>query len=58
MKRLARFFANVKKEMKKVRWPGKKEMIKFSVATILIIVFFMLFFTVIDIVVSGLMKVA
>ena len=42
MKKLARFFVSVKKEMKKVRWPKKKEMIKFSVATIAVLCFFML----------------
>ena len=46
MKKLVRFFVNVKKELKKVRWPKKKEMIKFSVATIGVLCFFMLFFTV------------
>lgn len=57
MKKIARFFVNVKKEMKKVRWPKKKEMIKFSIATITIICFFMLFFTLIDGILSGIMKV-
>ena len=57
MKSIARFFANVKKEMKKVRWPKKKEMIKFSVATIAIILFFMLFITASDGIISGIVKV-
>ena len=57
MKKLARFFVNVKKEMKKVRWPKKKEMIKFSIATIVIVCFFMLFFTASDIVISLVKKV-
>ena len=57
MKRLARFFVSVKKEMKKVRWPGKKDMIKFSVATISIICFFMLFFSVSDGIISAIVKV-
>jgi len=48
MKKIARFFVSVKKEMKKVRWPKKKEMIKFSVATIFVLCFFMLFFTCVD----------
>lgn len=48
MKRLARFFVSVKKEMKKVRWPKKGEMIKFSTASIAIICFFMLFFSAVD----------
>ena len=57
MKSLARFFVNVKKEMKKVRWPKKKEMIKFSVATITVICFFMLFFTCIDGILGMIVKV-
>ena len=57
MKSIARFFVNVKKEMKKVRWPKKKEMIKFSVATIAIIVFFMVFFTLSDTIIAGIGKV-
>lgn len=57
MKRLARFFVNVKKEMKKVRWPHRKEMIKFSVATLVIICFFMMFFSVSDAVISMIVKV-
>lgn len=52
MKKLARFFVNVKKEMKKVRWPKKKEMIKFSIATIAVVCFFMAFFSISDIVIS------
>ena len=48
MKAVARFFVNVKKEMKKVRWPKKKEMITFSVATLIVICFFMLFFSLSD----------
>ena len=56
MKRIARFFVDVKKELKRVRWPKKKDMIVYSSATILSIVFFMVFFTLIDIVL-GFVKV-
>ena len=57
MKAIARFFVSVKKEMKKVRWPKKKEMVKFSVATVAIILFFMLFFTASDGIIGGIVKV-
>ena len=57
MKAVARFFVNVKKEMKKVRWPKKKEMITFSVATLIVICFFMLFFSLSDGIISGIVKV-
>ena len=57
MKKLVRYFVNVKKEMKKVRWPKKKEMIKFSIATIAIVCFFMAFFALSDGIISGIVKV-
>jgi len=57
MKAIARFFVNVKKEMKKVRWPKKKEMITFSVATLIVICFFMLFFSLSDGIISWIVKV-
>lgn len=56
MKRIARFFVDVKKELKRVRWPKKKDMIVYSSATVLSIVFFMAFFTLVDMVL-GFMKV-
>ena len=53
MKKIAKFFNNVKKEMKKVRWPNKKEMITYSIATISIMIIFGLFFTGIDLLSAG-----
>lgn len=57
MKKIARFFVNVKKEMKKVRWPKKKEMVKLSIATIFVLGFFMLFFSCADSLLGAIMKV-
>lgn len=56
MKALARFFANVKKEMKKVRWLTKKEMVKYSVAVLTIMIFFGIFFVASDLII-GFVKV-
>lgn len=53
MKKLARYFVGVKKEMKKVRWPKRKEMVTYSSATILFIIIFALFFTLSDLIISG-----
>jgi len=39
--------------MQKVRWPNKKEMITYSIATISIMIIFGLFFTVIDLASAG-----
>jgi len=48
------FFTGVRKEMKKVRWPLKQEMVKYSVATLSFIIFFALFFTLGDLIIAGL----
>ncbi len=42
------WFKGVKSEFKKVRWPSKKEMVKYSIATIIFIIFFGLFFFAIE----------
>lgn len=54
MKKLARFFISVKGEMKKVRWPDKKEMITYSTATISFIIVFALFFSLTDFILTNL----
>ena len=46
---IKRWFKEVISEFKKVRWPNKKEMIKYSIATIVFILFFALFFYVIEV---------
>ena len=56
MKSLGKFFASVKKEMKKVRWLTKKEMVKYSVAVLTIMIFFGLFFVASDLMI-GFVKV-
>ena len=57
MKKIARFIANVKEEMKMVRWPKKKEMVNYSVSTIAFIGIFMIFFAIIDAILSYVVKV-
>lgn len=53
MKKIAKFFVGVKAEIKKVRWPNKKEMLKYSIATISIMIMFGLFYTIIDLASAG-----
>ena len=38
------YFTQIKKELKKVKWPSKKELIKYSISTLCFIIFFALFF--------------
>ena len=45
------WFKGVASEFRKVRWPSKKEMIKYSIATIVFILFFALFFYAIELVI-------
>ena len=53
MKKIAKFFNNIKKEMQKVRWPNKKEMITYSLATIAVMIIFGAFFTAVDLISAG-----
>lgn len=57
MKAVAKFFVGVKKEMGKVRWPNRKEMVKYSVATLSFIVLFSVFFVATDAVLGAIVKV-
>ncbi len=44
------FFKQVRSEMKKVKWPTRKEMVKYSITTLGMVILFTGFFYVIDIV--------
>ncbi|WP_110925988.1 preprotein translocase subunit SecE [Bacillus massiliglaciei] len=56
MKRLTDFFRNVSREMKKVSWPKRKELTKYTVIVITTVVFMALFFTVVDLGISELIR--
>lgn len=47
-KRIGNWVKSVFKEVSKVKWPSKKEMLKYSIATIVFVVFFALFFYAIE----------
>lgn len=48
MKKVRNFFSEVKKELTKVKWPNKKDMVKYSAATIVFVIFFAGFFYAIE----------
>ena len=50
MKKVKEFFGDVKKEISKVKWPNKKDMVKYSITTISFIAFFALFFLGLDLI--------
>lgn len=47
-KRISNFFKSVLKEVKHVSWPTKKDMFNYSVATIMFVIFFGIFFYLIE----------
>ena len=53
MKKIARFLASVKKEMTKVKWPDKKTIIAYSVATLSCVLIFAVFFASLDLILTG-----
>ena len=52
MKKIIDYFKGVKKEVSRIKWTGKKDLLKYSVASILFVIFFGVFFYVIDLVVA------
>ncbi len=47
-KKIGNWFKSVIKEVSKVKWTSKKDMLKYSIATIVFIIFFSLFFYAIE----------
>ena len=50
--RLLGYFKGVKKEVSRIRWTKGKELLKYSVAAVAIILFFCVYFYVIDVLVA------
>ena len=46
------FFVGIKKELPKIKWTSKKDLLKYSIAVVVFIVFIALFFLVLDLLVS------
>ena len=55
--KLKEFFTGVKEERKKVIWTSKKNLVKYSIATLLFMLFIFLFFGATDLVIAGITKV-
>ena len=50
-KKIAGYFKGVGKEIKRIRWTSGKELLKYSIASICFLVFFGLYFYIIDVIV-------
>ena len=52
MKKIFEYFKGVKKEISRIRWTNKKDLLKYSVSTVVFMLFFGVFFYAIDILVA------
>lgn len=57
LKKLAQFLVGVKKEATRIRWPKKKEMVTYSIATIFFVILLGGFFAGLDFALSALKQV-
>lgn len=51
-KKLVDYFKGIKKEISRIKWTSKKDLLKYSVATIVFMLFFGVFFYAIDMLVA------
>ncbi|PGS52829.1 preprotein translocase subunit SecE [Bacillus sp. AFS041924] len=56
MGRIGKFFREVKSEMKKVSWPKRKELVNSTVTVLATVLFFVVFFAVVDTGLSNLIR--
>ncbi|RNF38652.1 preprotein translocase subunit SecE [Planococcus salinus] len=56
MGNIGAFFNNVMSEMRKVSWPRRKELTKYTVVVLSTVIFMALFFAVVDIGISELFR--
>lgn len=56
MQRIVNFFKNVGREMRKVSWPKRKELTSYTITVLVTVVFFTVFFAVIDLGISELIR--
>jgi preprotein translocase subunit SecE len=57
MQRLNKFFSDMLREMRKVSWPKRKELTRYTITVITTVAFFAIFFGVIDLGISKLIRV-
>ncbi len=50
MKKLKAFIAGVGKEAKRIKWPTKKDMVKYTGATLVIVILFAGLFSLLDVI--------
>ncbi|MFD1738268.1 preprotein translocase subunit SecE [Bacillus salitolerans] len=56
MQRVSKFLRDVVREMKKVSWPKKKELTRYTITVISTVAFVAVFFAVVDLGISSLIR--
>lgn len=56
MSRIIEFFRNVRKEMRKVTWPKRKELTSYTITVITTVVILAVFFAIVDTGISELVR--
>lgn len=56
MQRIMKFFSDIAREMRKVSWPKRGEMTRYTITVLSTVIFFALFFEVIDFGLSKLIR--
>lgn len=57
MQRVINFFRDVVREMKKVSWPKRNELIRYTITVITTVLFMAVFFAVVDLGISEIIRV-
>lgn len=56
MQRIVNFFKEVGREMRKVSWPKRKELTSYTITVLATVIFFTIFFAIIDLGISELIR--
>jgi preprotein translocase subunit SecE len=56
MQRIMNFFKEVAREMKKVSWPSRKELVNYTAIVLATVAFFTVFFAIVDLGISKLIR--
>ena len=51
VKKITQYFKGVGKEIKRIRWTDKKDLFKYSICTLMFVIFFGVYFYAIDVIV-------
>lgn len=56
MQRIKKFFSDIVREMRKVSWPKRGELTRYTITVLSTVIFFALFFEVLDLGISKLIR--